>query len=68
MTFDDLSFCCFCFFCLTPKKCLDAKLFLLDLEKGLVPGPSSPDDVEDQSFASEWDEDFKSGKGIMGKV
>ncbi|XP_030264797.1 zona pellucida sperm-binding protein 3-like [Sparus aurata] len=35
------------------------------LEKGLLPGPSSPDDVEDQSFASEQDKDFKSGKDLM---
>lgn len=41
---------------------------VLDLEKGLLPGPSSPDDREDQSFASEQDKDYKSGKDLMGKV
>lgn len=41
--------------------------FIIDLEKGLLPGPSTPDQVEVQTFASKQNEDDKSGTDLEGK-
>lgn len=40
----------------------------LDLEKGLLPGPSAPDQVEVQTVAPEENKDVKSGTDLTGKL